>query len=79
MAGRDSHSAGARSDPLRDLFASFPICVTRGRIDRHNRDTLDPSELTMTSQPITPVLAQHVALRAPLSRPGNVELDAVFE
>ena len=33
----------------------------------------------MTSQPITPVLAQHVALRAPLSRPGNVELDAVFE
>jgi hypothetical protein len=33
----------------------------------------------MTSQPITPVLAQHVTLRAPHSGPGTVELDAVFE
>lgn len=33
----------------------------------------------MTSQPFTPVLAQHVALRAPHSGPGSVELDAVFE
>ncbi|MGH3306858.1 MAG: SsgA family sporulation/cell division regulator, partial [Nocardioides sp.] len=33
----------------------------------------------MTSQPITPVLAQHVTLRAPHSGPGSVELDAVFE
>ncbi len=33
----------------------------------------------MTSQPITPVLAQHVTLRAPHGGPGSVELDAVFE
>ncbi len=33
----------------------------------------------MTSQPITPVLAQHVTLRAPHSGSGSVELDAVFE
>ena len=33
----------------------------------------------MTSQPITPVLAQHVTLRAPHCRPGSVELDALFE
>jgi hypothetical protein len=32
----------------------------------------------MTSQPISPVMAQHVTLRAPGSGPG-VELDAVFE
>ncbi|MGH3308673.1 MAG: SsgA family sporulation/cell division regulator [Nocardioides sp.] len=33
----------------------------------------------MTSQPITPVLAQHVTLRAPHCPPGSVELDALFE
>ena len=32
----------------------------------------------MTSQPISPVMAQHVTLRAPDAGPG-VELDAVFE
>ena len=33
----------------------------------------------MTSQPISPVLEQHVTLRGLNSRAGSVELDAVFE
>jgi len=41
--------------------------------------TLTRGEPTLTSQPISPVLEQHVTLRGLNSRAGSVELDAVFE